>query len=158
LTKVTRARELVALLREPALAVRLGWAGFAHLNPWLAPGLGLVADGHFAPLPADFFSFSLPLAASAMLRALLFGAPFIALAVLLSRRRWQSRPRQLTVTVLTLVITLVTVGVTVLGDGLADVPKQGHLAFNAALAWWIGASVVGLRALLAALRRWRAAR
>jgi hypothetical protein len=149
LANVSRSRELLTLLREPDLALRLGWAGLVHLNPWLAPGLGLVEDGNFATLPATFFSLSTPLAASGLLRAALFGGPLIALAALLWRGRWRAVPRQLTVTTLTVVIILATLGITLLGDGLADVPKQGHLAFNAALAWWIGALVVGVRARLA---------
>ncbi len=51
LTRVSRSRELLALLREPDLTLRIGWRGLQALNPWLAPGLGLVEGGEFAPLP-----------------------------------------------------------------------------------------------------------
>ncbi|MBS0589459.1 MAG: hypothetical protein JSR65_02335 [Proteobacteria bacterium] len=145
LASVSRARELLALLREPRMALRLGWAGLANLHPWVAPGLGLVEGGDFAPLPPQFFSWSDLFAARPLSRTLLFGAPFVALVVLLWRQRWRAWPRLLTVTVLTLVVTLGTLAVTVLGDGLADVPKQGHLIYNVALAWWIGVVVVASR-------------
>jgi len=79
------------------------------------------------------------------LRALLFGGPFATFAVLLWHRRWRAWPRLLTLTVLTVVATLGTLTVTVLGDGLADVAKQGHLIYNAALTWWIAALVIGTR-------------
>ena len=153
LTGVTRARELLTLLREPDLTLRLGWRGLVALNPWLAPGLGVVEGGNFTPLPADFFSLSTPLSAVPLLRVLLFGAPFVALAALLWRHRWRAWPRLLSVTTLTVVVTLGTLTVTVLGDGLADVAKQGHLVYNAALAWWIGALIVGTRTLLPGARR-----
>ena len=157
LTKVSRSRELLTLLREPDLALRIGWAGLANLHPWVAPGLGLVEGGNFAPLPAQFFSLSDLFADQPVLRVVLFGAPFVALAVLLWRHRWRAWPRLLTVTVLTIVVTLGTLTVTVLGDGLADVPKQGHLVYNAALTWWIGALIVGGRSLFPATRRRRIA-
>ena len=156
LTRVSRSRELLALLREPDMALRIGWAGLANLHPWVAPGLGLVEGGDFAPLPAQFFSWSDLFVRHPLLRTLLFGTPFAAFVALLWRQRWRAWPRLLTVTVLTLVVTLGTLAVTVLGDGLADVPKQGHLVYNAALAWWIGALVVGGRSLCPVARRRKA--
>ncbi|MGH8122695.1 MAG: hypothetical protein ACREPT_07960 [Rudaea sp.] len=152
LSGVTRARELLILLREPDMILRIGWHSLIALDPWLAPGLGLVEGGDFARLPAGFFSLSTPLSALPLLRAPLFGAPFLAVALLLWRQRWRAWPRLLTVSALTVVVTLGTLTVTVLGDGLADVAKQGHLIYNAALAWWLGALLVAARVLLA---RWR---
>ena len=149
LTRVTRGRELLTLLREPDLALRLGWRGLQSLDPWLAPGLGLVEGGEFAPLPAQFFTLSRPLSDYPVLRVILFGAPFLALPLLLWRQRWRRWPRLLTGTMFTVVITLGTLTVTVLGDGLADVPKQGHLVYNMALAWFIGAAVFITQRLLA---------
>ncbi len=153
LMKVSRSRELLTLLREPDMALRIGWAGLANLHPWVAPGLGLVEGGNFAPLPAQFFSWSDLFAERPVLRAILFGAPFLAFVALLWHQRWRAWPRLLTVTVLTIVVTLGTLTVTVLGDGLADVPKQGHLVYNAALVWWIGALVTGTSQLFARSRR-----
>ena len=148
LSGLTRTRELFILLREPDMTLRIGWHGLVALNPWLAPGLGLVEGGDFARLPAGFFSLSAPLSALPLLRVPLFGAPFLAVALLLWRQRWRAWPRLLTVSALTVVVTLGTLTVTVLGDGLADVAKQGHLVYNAALAWWIAALVVAMRVLL----------
>jgi hypothetical protein len=153
LAHVSRSRELLALLREPDMTLRIGWNGLAALHPWVAPGLGLVEGGNFAPLPAQFFSWSDLFAERPVLRTILFGTPFLALAALLWRHRWRAWPRLLTVTVLTIVVTLGTLTVTVLGDGLADVPKQGHLIYNAALTWWITALVAGGRMLFPATRR-----
>jgi hypothetical protein len=152
LANVSRSRELFALLREPDMALRIGWGGLTGLHPWLAPGLGLVEGGDFAPLPSRFFSLSDGFAACPGARALLFGAPFLAFVFLLWRQRWRAWPRWFTVTALTVVVTLGTLAVTVLGDGLADVPKQGHLIYNAALAWWIIAFVGGWRSLFMVLR------
>ena len=155
LSKMSRSRELLALMRDPAMTLRIGWAGLGALHPWVAPGLGVVEGGNFAPLPESFFSLSRWFAESPVLRVFLFGTPFLAFLALLWRHRWRAWPRLLTVTVLTIVVTLGTLTVTVLGDGLADVPKQGHLIYNAALVWWIGALVVGWRSLFPATRRRR---
>jgi len=146
---VSRSRELAVLLREPDLSLRLGWHGLDALTSWVAPGLGLVEGGNFAPLPAEFFSLSAWLATPLLL---LLGAPFAAMAALCSTRRWRHAPRLYLMTALTLVVTLGTLTVTVLGDGLADVPKQGHLIFAMALAWWVTACVLGVQRVLVARR------
>jgi hypothetical protein len=153
LGSVSRSRELLTLLHEPDLAVRLAGKGLVALNPWLAPGLGLVEGGHFTGLPDGFHTLSTPLSEWPVLRVVLFGTPFVALLFLLWRGRWRAWPRLLTVSLLTVVVALGTVSVTVLGDGLADVAKQGHLVYNAALTWWIGALVTGLRMLFPRTRR-----
>jgi hypothetical protein len=137
LKNLSRARELAALMRDPTMSARLGWHGVLALDPWVAPGLGLVEGTEYAPLPAGLPSFSSVLAAVPLLRLLLLGGPFLALPLLGFGRLARGHTRWLLYTVLTAVIMLASLTVTVLGDGLADTPKQGHLVINAALAWWI---------------------
>jgi hypothetical protein len=137
LQNVTRRRELIALATEPDMALRLGWNGVLALEPWLAPGLGLVQGGNFARLPDDIPTFSSVLSAAPALRMLVLAVPLVvALAMLCSGAGWR-RPRLQLYGILTAVIMLASLTVTLLGDGLADTPKQGHLVLNAALAWWI---------------------
>lgn len=152
LANVTRSRELALLLHDPALALRLGWHGVLALDPWLAPGLGLVEGGDFESLPRGFFSFSAVLTAVPLLRALLLCGPLLALIALLWPHPGHGRPRLLIYTALTVAVMVATLSITVLGDGLADTPKQGHLVINAALAWWICLLALGVANLIA---RWR---
>jgi len=60
------------------------------------------------------------------------------------RGRWRSAPRLLLFSALVTVAMAATLTITVLGDGLADTPKQGHLIPNVALAWWISVLTLGL--------------
>ncbi len=135
IANISRGRELNALLHDPLMAIRLFSGGVAALDPWLAPGLGTVEGGNFEPLPRVFFTASDLFAASSLVRAVLLGGPVVVMFVLLYGRRRPSGMRRYTV--LTVAIMFTTLTVTVLGDGLADVPKQGHLVINAAFAWWI---------------------
>ena len=135
IANVSRVRELTALLHDPMMGLRLFDGGIVALNPWLAPGLGTVEGGNFEPLPPWLFTVSDVFSASAIVRAILLGGPVIAMFVLLLARRRPSGMRRYTV--LTVAVMVTTLGVTVLGDGLADVAKQGHLVINAAFAWWI---------------------
>lgn len=137
LVNVTRGRELALLLHEPGTGLRMWWHGVLALDPWLAPGLGLVEGGDFQKLPGGFISISQLLTAAPLLRALLLGGPPLALILLLWPGIGRGRSRWLTYTALTVAIMTATLSITVLGDGLADTPKQGHLIVNAALAWWI---------------------
>lgn len=144
LANVTRGKELATLAREPDMALRLWWRGLLHLDPWLAPGLGLVEHGDFARLPPSFFSISSILNALPSLRIPPLCGPLIACLWLLWRGHWRAAPRLLLFSALATVAMLATLTITVLGDGLADTPKQGHLIPNIALAWWIGIAVLGI--------------
>jgi hypothetical protein len=83
---------------------------------------------------------------------LVLAVPLVAALVMLCSGVGWRRPRVQLYCVLTAVIMLASLTVTLLGDGLADTPKQGHLVLNAALAWWI------VLAGLAAVARLRLAR
>jgi hypothetical protein len=70
-------------------------------------------------------------------------APLIALFVLLRRPGMRQGARVLDFTALVVVTMLGTLAVTILGDGLADTGKQGHLVMNAALVWLCAMLVSG---------------
>lgn len=144
LANVTRARELATLAREPDMAWRLWWRGLTHLDPWIAPGLGVVEGGNFAPLPESFFSVSRVLSALPQWRVPPLTGPLIACLWLLWRGHWRSAPRLLLFSALATIAMFATLTITVLGDGLADTPKQGHLIPNIALAWWVSIAVLGV--------------
>ncbi len=140
---VGRAAVLHELLREPAAALRLTRASVRALRAWLAPNLGTVEGGIVAPLPDDVLTLARPLESFAPLRLAVFGLPLLA-AVLALRHRG----RLAALSVLIGSVHAATLTVIVLGDGLADVPKQGHLIFNAGLWWCFAvASVLAWRRL-----------
>ena len=107
------------------------------LRTWLAPNLGTVEGDIIAPLPADVMTLARPLASFSPLRLALFILPL--LAALLSLRR---AGRLATLSVLVGTLNIATLTVIVLGDGLADVSKQGHLIFNASLCWCFAAPLL----------------
>ena len=65
--------------------------------------------------------------------------PFFVLVALLVRPGLRRSARALDLAALTAATMLATFAITVLGDGLADAAKQGHLVVNAALAFLIAA-------------------
>jgi hypothetical protein len=142
--EVGRGAIVAELLRQPAAAMRLAGSGFGAMHPWLAPNLGLVEGEILGGLPQEFFTLSRPLEAAPLLRYALFALPLL-LAPLAIRRR----DRLATFTLLVAALGPATLGVILLGDGLADVPKQAHLIFNADLLW----CVVALPALALSRRK-----
>jgi hypothetical protein len=81
------------------------------------------------------------------LQLVLLVLPPLALLVLLALpRRRAGSGAALEASATASALMLATLVVTVLGDGLADVPKQGHLVTNAALAWLIVASSIAVAA------------
>ena len=140
LAGVGRGAELRTLAGHPRIAVALAAHGVAALDPWIAKNLGQVEGGNFAviePLP----SLGVPLHAWPGLQFALLALPFAGLVLLFARRRSRTG-HALEYTLLTVVLMAGTLAVTVLGDGLADTAKQGHLVVNGALAW-LAVALVG---------------
>jgi hypothetical protein len=76
-----------------------------------------------------------PLHAYPWLQLALLALPIIALGVLLVRPGLRKGSVALDATLLVVVAMVATLGITLLGDGLADTAKQGHLVIDAALVW-----------------------
>ncbi|MGH8173706.1 MAG: hypothetical protein ACREPX_11200 [Rhodanobacteraceae bacterium] len=131
----TRGMELGVLLRHPEIAARLARRGVVELDPWLAQNIGHVEGAQFAKIPASVPSIGAVLVASPVLHRTLLALPVLALLFLLIRPGMRAGSATLDMTALVVMLMIATLGVTLLGDGLADTAKQGHLITNAALAW-----------------------
>lgn len=144
LSEFSRRDELATLLRHPGITLRLAVHGVLGLDPWIAKNLGQVEGGDFTVMPAAQFSLGRALHAWPPLQLGLLAIAPLALLVLLRRPGLRRGSRALDHVALTVATMLATLAITVLGDGLADVAKQGHLVVNAALALVLAAVVAGL--------------
>lgn len=141
------ADQLRVLAVHPGMSARLAGRAVQALSPWLAANIGHVEGRDMGRIPSTMPTLGTPLASWPWLQLGVLAAPFLALAF--ARRR---SARANDHAMLTVVAMLATLGVTVLGDGLADTAKQGHLVVNAALAWLI------VVAASTAVRRYRCER
>lgn len=144
LSEFSRRDELATLLRHPGIALRLAVHGVLGLDPWIAKNLGQVEGGDFAVMPAAQVSLGRALHAWPPLQLGLLAIAPLVLLVLLRRPGLRRGSRALEHVALTVATMLATLAITVLGDGLADVAKQGHLVVNAALALVFAAVVAAL--------------
>jgi len=129
-----RGAELRTLAKHPRIALRLAGHGVLALDPWIAKNLGQIEGRDFATIPA-LSSIGRLLHAWPWLQLALLALPFVGLVALLRRPGPRRGARALDLTALAAVTMLGTLSVTILGDGLADTGKQGHLIVNAALVW-----------------------
>ena len=148
--KLGRVRILAEFLREPMAGVRYLGNGIAALNPWLPRNLGHVEGAILGKLPPSFVTLNGVLDRAPLLRYVLFALPLVAAAF--AWRRREASPlmpsEQLVagsplalLAALTAALMIATLGITLAGDGIADVAKQGHLIFNASLAWIVVATI-----------------
>ncbi|HEY0179957.1 MAG TPA: hypothetical protein VGC30_10045 [Dokdonella sp.] len=139
----TRGAELGVLLRHPSIALGLAASGVRALDPWIAKNLGQVEGGAFAAIAPVQASLGHVLHAWPPLQLGVLALPLLALVALLARRGVRGGARALEHAVLTVVAMAATLAVTLLGDGLADTAKQGHLVVGAALAWLLASASAG---------------
>jgi len=135
LVNFTRGREIGALIRHPSIAARLAAHGVPALDPWIADNIGHVEGGAFQKLPVSIPSVGRLLHAYPAVQIVLLALPLLGLIGLLVRPGPRKGGAALDATLLVVVTMAGTLAVTLLGDGLADTAKQGHLVINAALAW-----------------------
>jgi hypothetical protein len=82
----------------------------------------------------------------------LLALPIAALLVLLVRPGARRGSAVLEATALVAVAMAGTLAVTLLGDGLADTAKQGHLVVDAALAWLVAGLIMRVPAIRTTVR------
>jgi hypothetical protein len=152
LVNFTRGRELGTLLRHPSIAAALAAHGVRALDPWVADNIGHVEGSAFGKLPASIPGIGPVLHASAAMRYGLLALPIAALLVLLVRPGARRGSAALEATALVAVAMAGTLAVTLLGDGLADTAKQGHLVVDAALAWLVAGLIMRVPAIRTTVR------
>lgn len=130
-------KQLSVLLTHPQMTLRLARRAAFALDPWIAENIGQVEGEVLAEIPHSMFTLGMPLHRWPALQLGLLALPLFGLVVLLARRRIGAFANATDFSALIVVGMLAIVTITVLGDGLADTAKQGHLVVNAALAWLI---------------------
>lgn len=133
----TRGKELLALLRHPGMTLRLAGHGVLGLDPWIAKNLGEIEGESVATIPSSVPGIGPLLHAYPLVQLAILALPLLALLMLLWRPGLRTGSRALDYAALSVAVMGATLAITVLGDGLADTAKQGHLVVNAALAWLI---------------------
>ncbi|MEO8460310.1 MAG: hypothetical protein ABI451_07260, partial [Dokdonella sp.] len=131
-----------------ALQIHLAGGLVEDQNPWIAQNIGQVEGKILGEIPPMIPSIGRLLRAAPMLQWAILALPFLGLLVI-GARHWRSGSPSLDYTAMTCALMHVTLTITLLGDGLADTAKQGHLIVNAALAYLIVGTVV----LIADLQR-----
>ncbi len=127
--------QIRVLLTSPLMTLALTREAIVALDPWIAENIGQVEGAVLGEIDDEMFSVGVPLRRWPALQWMLVALPVIALAALVASRRGRRAARLLEFTASVVVTMLATLTITVLGDGLADTAKQGHLVINAALAW-----------------------
>lgn len=130
-------KQLTVLLAHPQMTARLAAHAALALDPWTAENIGQVEGETLAEIPRSMFTLGVPLHRWPALQLGLLALPGFGLLALLTRGRTGALAKATDFSALIVVGMLAIVTVTVLGDGLADTAKQGHLVINAALAWLI---------------------
>ena len=152
LVDFTRGRELGVLIRHPSIAAQLAASGVPALDPWVADNIGHVEGASFRKLPASIPGIGQLLHASGAARFMLLVLPLLALLVLLVRPGPRKGSAALDLTALVVATMAGTLAVTLLGDGLADTAKQGHLVIDAALAWLVAGIIMRVPAIRTTVR------
>ena len=152
LVDFTRGRELGVLIRHPSIAAQLAASGVPALDPWVADNIGHVEGASFRKLPASIAGIGQLLHASEAARFMLLVLPLLALLVLLVRPGPRKGSAALDWTSLVVATMAGTLAVTLLGDGLADTAKQGHLVIDAALAWLVAGIIMRVPAIRTTVR------
>ena len=141
----SRGKEIAALLRHPGILVALIPQSVLALDPWIAQNIGHVEGAEFGKIPPSVPSIGYVLHAYPGLQLALLAAPLLALIVFLFRQGVRAGSRGLESTALLAATMAMTLTIAVLGDGLADTAKQGHLVINAALVWLVAGTMMGTR-------------
>ncbi|MEO5626931.1 MAG: hypothetical protein ABIQ70_13060 [Dokdonella sp.] len=137
LESFTRGKEFTALLRHPGMTLRLAGHGVLGLDPWIAKNLGEVEGASVATIPPSVPGIGPLLHAYPIMQLAILALPMFALFLFLCWPGVRRGSRGLDYAALSVALMCATLAITVLGDGLADTAKQGHLVINAALAWLI---------------------
>jgi len=128
------ARVLSLLSSEPDTLARMFANAPGTMLPWIPDYLGIVADTKLAKLPADFFSLDNFIRTPWMIYVLLL-LPVLAVILLLLMARSAAGCEALLFAVLCAATAWSCVLIAVLGDGLVELGKHSHLAFNALFAF-----------------------
>lgn len=148
--RVSYVRLLGLAFSEPRTVARFVGGSLAHLRPWIPseyrgkPHLGVVQGRHWAPLPADWFSWSRTLdRLPQWLVDLMVLSPAAVVAALLASRRLRRPALAGVLVALALLPPAVIVAVT-FGNGFEDSAKQMHLVFTTVLSFWALLALAGL--------------